>query len=182
EDFPTTTGAFQVTYPGGFASVLNPAGNALVYSTFLSGPMEITTPVSIAVEPGCSSACNAFITGYTDENDLPLTSPIQSFNASFVSPNTGGNDLFVTVLNGTGAAAVYSTYIGGSSDDESSAGSVHSPSIAANTTGDAFVLGATSSSDFPVTLTANPQRSEVAFRIGAAAGVTALAYPTTLAF
>ena len=181
EDFPTTTGAFQVTYPGGFASALNPAGNALVYSTFLSGPIEATTPVGIAVQPGCSSACNAFIVGYTNENDLSLTSPIQNFNASFVSPNTGGNDDFVTVLNGTGAAAVYSTYIGGSSD-ESTAGSMHSPSIAANTTGDAFVLSETGSTDFPVTLTANPQRSQVAFRIGATAGVTAVAYPATLAF
>ena len=52
EDFPTTTGAYQMIYPGGFASELNPAGNTLVYSTFLSGPMEVATPVSIAIEPG----------------------------------------------------------------------------------------------------------------------------------
>ncbi len=180
EDFPTTTGAYQVIYPGGFATELNPDGNTLVYATFLSGPMELATPVSIAIEPGCSSACNAFITGYTSENDLSLTSPIQNFNASFVN-GSSGNDFFVTVLNGTGAATVYSTYIGGSSD-ESTAGGLHSPSIAANTTGDAFVLGETSSSDFPVTLTATPQRSEVAFRIGAAAGVMPVVYPTTLAF
>ncbi len=180
EDFPTSTGAYQVTYPGGFASELNSAGSALVYSTFLSGPIQTTTPTGIAVEPGCSSACNAFVTGYTGENDLPLTSPIQDFNASYAN-GSSGNDDFVTELNGTGAAAVYSTYIGGSSD-ESSAGTIHSPAIAANSTGDAFLVGETSSSDFPVTLTANPFRSTFALRIGAAAAATAVVYPTTLPF
>ena len=180
EDFPTSTGAYQVTYPNGFASELNSTGNALVYSTFLSGPMELTTPVGIAIEPGCSSACNAFVVGYTSENDLSLTSPIQNFNASYVN-GFSGNDDFVIELNGTGTAAVFASYIGGSSD-ESYAGTAHSPSIAANATGDAFVLGETSSSDFPVTLTANPQRSEVAFRIGATAAATAVVYPMTLSF
>ena len=87
---------------------------------------------------------------------LALTNPIQNFNASYVN-GSAGNDVFVTELNGTGTAAVYSTYVGGSSDD-STQSTAHSPAIAANATGDAFVVGETSSSDFPVTLTANPYR------------------------
>jgi hypothetical protein len=179
-DFPTTTGAFQVTYPDGFASQLNAAGSALGYSTFLSGAQESTFPIGIAIEPGCTSPCDAFIVGYTGEDDLTLTNPIQDFNASYVNGSTG-NDVFVTELNTTGTAAVFSTYIGGSSDD-SSQNTAHSPSIAVNSTGDAYVVGETSSTDFPVTLTATTQRSTFALEIAPAAGVTAVAYPITLAF
>jgi Beta-propeller repeat/Abnormal spindle-like microcephaly-assoc'd, ASPM-SPD-2-Hydin len=180
-DFPTTTGAYQIIYPAGFATEVNPAGTALVYSTFLSGPSENITVTDLAIEPGCVSACGAFIVGYSGADDLPLTNPIQNFNASFANGFTGGNDAFVTALNGTGTAAVYSTYIGGSSD-ESSAGTTHSPAIAANATGEAFVVGPTSSSDFPVTLTTTAQRSTYALRIGATAGATGVMFPATLAF
>jgi len=184
EDFPTTTGAFQVTYPDGFASELNAAGSALVYSTYLSGAQQLTTPTGVAIEPGCTSPCSAFVVGYTGEDDLTLTSPIQDFNASYLTVNgtpQTGNDVFVTELNTTGTAAVYSTYIGGSSDD-STQSTAHSPSIAVNSTGDAYVVGETSSPDFPVTLTATTQRNTFALEIAPAAGVTAVAYPLTLAF
>jgi hypothetical protein len=180
EDFPTTVGAYQVTFPSGFVSELNPAGSALIYSTFLGGAMETTYPTDIAIEPGCASACVTFITGYTTEDDLALTLPIQDFNASY-STGSSGNDVFVTELNGTGTAAVYSTYIGGSSD-ESSWNTAHSPSISADTTGDAYVVGETSSVDFPVTQTATPQRNTFALEIGATAAAKGLVYPTTLAF
>ena len=182
EDFPTTTGAYQVDFPGGFATELSAAGSALVYSTFLSGPSETITPTDIAIEPACVSACDAYITGYTGADDLPLTNPIQGFNASFANGGFGGNDAFVTVLNGTGTAAVLSTYIGGSSDD-STTNTSHSPAIAANATGDAFVVGATSSVDFPVTLTTTTQKSSYALRISTTtAAATAVVFPTTLAF
>jgi len=180
EDFPTTTGAYQVDYPGSFASELNAAGSALVYSTFLNGAMESTTPTDIAIEPGCVSACSAFVTGYTAENDLPVTLAIQGYNATWVNGSQGDN-AFVTELNGTGSAAVYSTYVGGSSG-ESSQYTAHSPAIAANASGDAFVIGQTSSQDFPVTLTATPYRNTFALRIGATAAATAVVYPATLAF
>ncbi len=179
-DFPTTTGAFQVAYPDGFAAELNAAGSGLVYSTFLSGAQELTYPTDIAIPAGCASACNAFITGYTTENDLTLVNPIQAFNGSYIN-GTSGNDVFVTQLNGTGTAAVYSTYIGGSSDD-STASIGHSPAIAANSTGDAFVAGYTGSQDFPVSLTTTPYRSYFALRIGSTAAATAVAYPLTLTF
>ena len=180
EDFPTTPGAYQIIYPGAFATELNAAGSALVYSTYLNGPSGQTTPTDIALEPGCVSACAAFIVGYDGGNDLPVTNPIQSFNDSF-AVNGGGNDFFVTELNGTGAAATLSTYIGGSSD-ESTTSTAHSPSIAAASTGDIFVLGDSSSSDFPVTLLVNPHPSYVSFRIGTATTPAGLAFPSTLTF
>jgi hypothetical protein len=180
EDFPTTVGAYQVTYPSGFVSELNPAGTALIYSTFLGGAQELTYPTNIAIEPGCSSACDAFITGYTGEDDLSLTNPIQAFNASWVGGDDSDN-VFVTELNGTGTAAVYSTYIGGTAYD-STQSTAHSPNIVADTTGDAYVFGETSSQSFPVTLTTTPYRNSFALEIGAAAAAEGLVYPTTLAF
>ena len=183
EDFPTTTGAYQTLHPIGFASELNATGTTLVYSTYLSGPLGVTyptVPTGIAIASGCSTACDAYITGYTGENDLPLTNPIQDFNASWVNGATG-NDAFVTVLNATGTAAVYSTYIGGAADD-STAYTAHSPAIAVDASGDAFVVGETSSPNFPVTLTATPQRDTFALKIGAAAAATGIVYPTSLSF
>jgi hypothetical protein len=179
-DFPTTSGAYQTMYPQGFVTELNPTGSALIYSTFLSGPSESATPTSIAMEPGCSSACNVFVSGYTGGNDFPTTNPIQGFNASYENGFTG-NDAFITQLSGTGSAAVYSTYLGGS-NDESTPGTVHTPEIAVTALGDAYVAGVTSSPDFPVTLTTTPQRPTFAVKVGAAAGATAVVFPTGLTF
>ena len=179
-DFPTTTGAYLTTFPQGFVTELNPAGTALVYSTFLSGPSENANPTSIAIEPGCASACNVFVSGFTGANDFPTTNPIQGFNASFVASSTG-NDDFITQLNGTGSAAVYSTYLGGS-NDESNPSTAHTPEIAVTAAGDAYVAGVTSSVDFPVTLTATPARPSFAVKIGATAGATAVVFPTSLSF
>jgi hypothetical protein len=180
EDFPTTAGAYQLDYPSGFVSELNAGGSALVYSTFLGGALELTYPTDIAIEPGCASACDAFVTGYTGEDDLSVTLPIQSFNATWIN-GVEGDNVFVTELNATGTAAVYSTYIGGTTG-ESTAYTAHSPAIAVDASGDAYVVGETSSANFPVTLTATPYRSTFALEIGATAAATAVVYPLTLAF
>jgi hypothetical protein len=78
DDFPTTAGAYQTSYPGGFVSELNPAGTALVYSTFLSGPSgayspssNTVFPQSIAIAKSCASVCAAYVSGYTNAADFP---------------------------------------------------------------------------------------------------------------
>jgi hypothetical protein len=177
-DFPTTAGAFQTNFPGAFASELNAAGSALVFSTFLGGSSGVqVTPTDIAIPAGCASACSATVAGFTAATDYPVVNPIQSAN---FSASVGGNDFFVTQLNGTGTAAVYSTYLGGTSD-ESNSGFSHSPSVAA-VGADVVVSGITQSSDFPVTLTSVPQRSFVVVRISAAAGALAVSVPASLSF
>ena len=178
-DFPTTSGAYQTSYPGAFASEFNTTGSSLVYSTFLAGPSSAANPtenipLAIALPPGCVSACSAYISGYTAATDFPVINPVQSFNA-------GGNDIFVVELAGNGSAATYSTYLGGSSD-ESNQGQYHMPGIAVMSTGDALVAGETFSSDFPVTLTTTPTRSVFSTRINSAAGSLAVANPTSLNF
>ena len=58
--------------------------------------------------------------------------------------NQGGVDVFVAKFNPTGTALVYATYIGGSGDDRGQ-------SIAVDSSGNAVVVGFTTSADFPVT-------------------------------
>jgi hypothetical protein len=118
-----------------FVAKLNPAGSALVYSTYLGGS-DVDYGSGIAVD----GAGNAYVTGFTCSTDFPTNTPFQpSFD--------GGNyDVFVAKLNPAGDTLVYSTYLGGSGDDEAFA-------IAVDAAGNAYVTGLTTSTDFP---TANP--------------------------
>ena len=136
-DFPTAA-PFQAKLKGGpgdvYVSKLNAAGTALVYSTYLGGSSD-ETGYGIAVD----TSGNAYVTGVTRSADFPTVNSLQAVNK-------GGSDAFVSKLNATGTALVYSTYLGGSSDDTGY-------SIAIDSSGNAYVTGATSSTNFP---TANP--------------------------
>ena len=90
---------------------LNPTGTALVYSTYLGGTGYVQG-AAIAVD----TAGNAYVTGYTDSTDFPTTA------GAYQTTSGGGDfyDAFVTKLNPTGTALVYSTYLGGTGDDQGS--------------------------------------------------------------
>jgi uncharacterized repeat protein (TIGR01451 family) len=127
-NFPTQS-AYQATKTGvygTFLTKLTPAGSALVYSTYLGGYGR-----GIAVD----AAGSAYVTGYTNWTTFPTQSPYQ---ATF----HGYNDAFVTKLTPAGNALVYSTYLGGSGDDQGYG-------IAVDAAGSAYVTGYTSSTDFP---------------------------------
>jgi hypothetical protein len=135
-DFPTTVGAFQTTKKGsdcGFITKLNATGTALVYSTYLGGTSGDATQ-AIAVD----AAGDAYVTGLVYSSDFPTTA------GAFQTSRRGTNNAFVTKLNATGTALVYSTYLGGNSDDRGHA-------IAVDAAGNAFVTGLTNSSSFPTT-------------------------------
>ena len=136
-NFPTTAGAFQTSPQGtdGFVAQLDATGSTLVYSTFLGGS-GLETAASVVV----NNSGNAYIVGSTDSTDFPVVNAFQSALG-------GGSDLFVTKLNTTGTTLVYSTYLGGNSDDEAGVG------IAIDSSENAYVTGSTQSTDFP---TANP--------------------------
>jgi hypothetical protein len=142
-DFPTTAGAFQTTYGGGisdaFVAKLDPAGSALVYSTYLGGSGEDST-TGLAID----AAGNAYVTGGTDSSDFPTT--MGAFQTT-KGGGTFGSDAFATKLDATGSVLVYSTYLGGSGTD-------YAQGIAVDAAGNAFVTGNTNSSDFPTTATA----------------------------
>lgn len=158
-DFPVTTGAFQTVNKGGanqvsngFVIKLNATGTALVYSTYLggsglSGYAGIGSLGEIVGGDGCSyiavdASGNAYVTGTAFSTDFPVTGgSLQGSNKSASSklPNS-----FVTKLNPEGTALVYSTYLGGSRGDEGSG-------IAVDSDGNAYAIGGTYSTDFPVT-------------------------------
>jgi beta-propeller repeat-containing protein len=123
-----------------FVAKLNPSGTALLYSTYLGGS-GFDMGLSIAVDP----AGNAYVTGLTGSSDFPTQNPLQS------APG-GGFDSFVAKLNATGTALVYSTYLGGSGDENTGL-YLWAADIAIDNVGNAFMTGYTSSPDFP---TANP--------------------------
>jgi len=106
----------------------------LVYSTYLGGSNSDTLN-AIAVD----SAGNAYITGTTASTDYPVTTG--AFQTKF-------STAFVTKLNPTGTALIYSTFLGGSG---SSSGGDNGLAIAVDTAGDAFITGSTYSTNFPVT-------------------------------
>ncbi|MGA6828714.1 SBBP repeat-containing protein [Nitrospira sp. NS4] len=140
-NFPGTAGSLiQNTSAGGgdaFVAKINAEGTALVYATYLGTSVQDHS-AGIAVD----SAGNAYVTGLTSGLGFPGTvgSLIQSTFAG------GDYDAFVTKLNSTGTAIVYSTYLGGSGFDEGQG-------IAVDTIGQAYVTGATSTpgSGFPGT-------------------------------
>src|SRR5207253_2706350 len=126
---PANAGSFDA-----FVAKLNPLGSALVYSTYFGGSGDDFAS-GIAVD----SSGDAYITGYTFSTNFPTMNPLQPANA-------GGVDAFVAKLNPTGSALVYSTYLGGGGDD-------HSYGIAVDASGNAYLTGFTSSTNFP---TMNP--------------------------
>ena len=139
-DFPTIPGAFQTTLGSAgstdaFVTKLNPTGSALVYSTYLGGSQE-DLGLGIAIDP----IGNAYVIGHTDSTDFPTT--LGAFQTALRS--VGHRDVFVTKLNPTGSALVYSTYLGGSQGDQGFG-------IAVDTGGNAYVTGFTGSTDFPTT-------------------------------
>ena len=106
----------------------------LAYSTYLGGS---GTDQGSAITVDASG--NAYVTGSTDSTGFPTASPFQA-------SNSGEFDAFVTKLNAAGSALVYSTYVGGSTDDFGNG-------IAVDASGNAYVTGSTDSTDFP---TASP--------------------------
>jgi hypothetical protein len=144
--FPTTSGAYQtsVTANTSFVTKLAPAGNALVYSTFVQG----TTSAAITVD----ASGNAYVTGAA-WNAYKTTSG--AYQTTDKATGTLGSNAFVLKLNSTGTAAVYSTFIGGSYANSS--GLVQGDQgegITVDSSGNAYLGGSALSTDYPVTANA----------------------------
>jgi hypothetical protein len=135
-NFPTTPGSFQTSLAGNsnaFVTKLNPSGSALVYSTYLGGDTN-DGGLCIALD----SVSNAYVTGWTESSNFPTNA------GAFQTSLAGSENAFVTKMNPTGSALVYSTYLGGSSTDSGEG-------IAVDSLGNAYVTGGTVSTNFPTT-------------------------------
>lgn len=152
-NFPTTSGAFQpqtsgnLEFPGvssAFVTKLNATGSSLVYSTYLSGTPANTgvplTPPDGANAIALDSAGDAYVVGTTSESDFPTTPG--AFQTT--GPSSGNVIGFVTKFNAAGSGLIFSTFLGGSRNDELNA-------ITVDATGNAYVAGIANSPDFPTT-------------------------------
>jgi hypothetical protein len=165
-DYDVTPGAFQTTNGGGWADVfvtkLNATGTALVYSTYIGGSDD-DFGTAIAVD----GSGNAYVTGVTYSTDYDVTPG--AFQTTKSTPNPLETDVFVTKLNATGTALVYSTYIGGSGED-------YGYGIAVDGSGNAYVTGLTDSPDYDVT----PRTFQTTFGGGSDVFVTKVCHSTII--
>ena len=144
----TSPGAFQTVFGGGtadafvakFNTTLSGAASR-VYSTYLGGSDQdfggsasAKGSKAIAID----AAGNAYVTGQTKSTNFPTANAYQAANAGYF-------DAFLTKLNATGSALIYSTYLGGSNLSNADEGWA----VGVNVLGNAYVTGRTQSADFP---------------------------------
>jgi hypothetical protein len=132
-NFPLSN-AFQPSYGGGlsdaFITKFNPSGPPIAYSTYLGGSgAEVVNDIAVDANGSLHMA------GTTSSLNFPTVNAYQPANA-------GLNDAFMTKLNAAGTSAIYSTYLGGSNNDEGH-------SVAVDPSGKAYIVGWTQSTNFP---------------------------------
>ena len=152
-DFPTHN-ALQTSNagpPDAFVAEVNPSGSALVFSTYLGGSGD-DRGFGIALD----ASGNIYITGASQSTDFPTESSV------FQASNRGNGDAFVSKLNSTGSALMYSTFLGGSGVDRGYA-------IAVDSSGNAYITGFTQSTDFP---TRSPVQAVLGISGGSSCGTT----------
>ena len=137
DEFATTVNAFQTESMGGInAFIIKLSENEIVYSTFLGGSGDDSRNDLgfFAVDEEGS----AYLTSSTNSKDFPLVNPTQDqpFGNQF------DVDIYLTKLDATGKG-IYSTYLGGSEQEGL-------PRLSITNSGHIYILGATSSKDFPI--------------------------------
>jgi gliding motility-associated-like protein len=135
-DFPTTSSAFQPVFDSAIDAYivkLNPSGSSLIYSTYLGGK-ETDKVNHIAIDANGF----AYIVGGTGSKNFPTTS-----GAYQTTAKRGG--AFVSKLNQNGSGLVYSTYIADTNGNE------EAYNIRVDSSGYAYIVGNTTSNNFPIT-------------------------------
>ncbi|MCX8090075.1 MAG: SBBP repeat-containing protein [Verrucomicrobiae bacterium] len=120
-------------YPmDGFVTALSSNGASLLFSTYLGGNSH-DEGIGIALDP----TGNIYVTGFTDSTNFPTAGSTRTNYA-------GGRDAFVTKLAPGGTNFVYSFFLGGTNVD-------NGEGIVADSAGNAYVVGFTASTNFPLT-------------------------------
>ncbi len=153
-DFPVTSGSLRGVFGGtdpqnvfwnfgdAFVAKLNASGAALIYASYLGGSGD---DVITGMFPAADGTL--WMTGGTTSVDFPTTNgAVQNRYAGYISVpfliEQSVGDAFVAHMNSTGAALLYSSYLGGSQNDMGE-------SIAVDNSGLVYVVGFTDSPDFP---------------------------------
>ena len=144
-----TSGAYQKTsaavigdLPAAFVTKMNPAGSALVYSTYLggSGGADGDRGMGLAID----SAGDAYVTGSAGSTDFPVTS--NAYQTSNLASSNNGAVVFLTEFNPAGSSLIYSTYMGGANSFQDIGNA-----IALGSGGAVYLAGDTGASNFPIT-------------------------------
>ncbi len=118
----------------GFVTKVSPEGDRIIYSTYLGGSQnDIGHAITVDAEG------NAYVTGLSNSPDFPT---VNAYQDSYRGGD--GDDTIVVKVSPDGSRFVYSTFIGGSGDDD------ESRAIAIDSNGNAVITGYTRSEDFPV--------------------------------
>lgn len=142
--FSVPAGAFQSKFQASsgsqpFIAKLNDSGSALLYGTYLGGSnTDVVAALSV------DGFGNAYLAGTAHSTDFPTTPGALETKLTPSTPGTASSDGFLTKLNATGSALIYSTYAGGSGADSITG-------LGLDSAGNAYIIGQTTSSDFPTT-------------------------------
>lgn len=131
--------SFQPDYGGNFdafVTKINSQGKSLIYSSYLGGSGS-----DIGYAIALDNSYNIYITGFTQSSDFPGSK--NGFGV-FQPDYTGTQDGFVTKINSSGTAIMYSSYLGGNGSDEGRG-------IALDSQGNIYIAGSTESTNFPGT-------------------------------
>ena len=134
-DFPTVN-AYDETNNGGceiFVSKLSPSGDSLLYSTYFGGSNNDMV-ASIDVD----NQGDVYISGFTESDDFPI---MNAYDASYNGYWDGFLSKFSPSIGGVDSL-IYSTYLGGSASEIGM-------DVAVDSVGDVYMVGWTTSSDFP---------------------------------
>ncbi len=150
--FPTTAGAFRTEFnqEGSFVIFVTKfnADGSLGYSTLLGVASDSFYGPHLAVD----AAGQAFLTGTTRAADFPVTPGVYQTTGGS-PPGDVNEDAFVTKLNASGSALVYSTFLG------PAAGTERGLDIKLDALGNAIIAGRTVSNGFPLVPATNPPYS-----------------------
>jgi hypothetical protein len=148
-DFPNTPGVYQTAYKGLgdiFVTKFSPAGNSLVYSTYLGGTGQehSSDTISPGIHQGIAvdASGNVYVVGDTASTDFPTMSAFQPTCNAWSSGSC--YTAFLSKLSADGSQLLYSTYLGGSGADDVIG-------VALDSSGYAYLAGETGSPDFPTT-------------------------------
>ncbi|HYP29929.1 MAG TPA: SBBP repeat-containing protein [Blastocatellia bacterium] len=148
-NFPKTLGAVQAALRGfedSFVVKLAPNGSGISYSTYLGGGGNTDQGLDIAVD----AFGQAYVTGETSSTDFPVSA--RAFQRNFAGGSVFFGDAFVTKLNQTATAFVYSTYFGGS-------GGEIGHGIAIDGAGSAYIAGNVDSINLPTASAFQPAKA-----------------------
>ena len=150
-NFPTSVGAAQTGNAGAqdiFVAKLNPTGTALLYSTYLGGTggePESSRLGGLAIDP----SGDVILYGDTNSIDFPTSPGAPQTTRGNPNALQFDQDAFLTRINATGTAFVFSTYLGGSGFEEMGDPTQEHTLLVVDGAGTAWIAGTTESSDFP---------------------------------